>query len=108
MVRVMKLKYIMEQWGITFMIPFTITLIVLIGGAFLTVVYQEQVRQEKMLLDNAENLADGVLSARTVFAKNQDRINYDSKGNYEFKFLNPVAGAALYIDEINELSDVKI
>lgn len=98
----------MEQWGITFMIPFTITLIVLIGGAFLTVVYQEQVRQEKMLLDNAENLADGVLSARTVFAKNQDRINYDSKGNYEFKFLNPVAGAALYIDEINELSDVKI
>lgn len=93
------------------MIPFTFTLIILIGGTFLFFFIRDQSRQDTAIEANARNLTNGVLAVRYVFANNQDLINKDSQGNYEFKHLNPAAAASQYIDkvnEINQLNDIQI
>lgn len=104
----MRIKYRLQQWGITFMIPFTLTLIILIGGTFLGLFFLDQSRQDRILEADAKNLTNGVLATRSVFAKNQDLINRDSNGNYEFKHLNPAAAASQYIEEVNRTGNIKI
>ncbi|MDW7675007.1 MAG: diguanylate cyclase [Bacillota bacterium] len=104
----MIVKYKFKEWGISYMIPFTLTLIILIGGAFLFIFIRDYNNHEKLIKANAKEIANGVIAVRSVFASNQDRINKDSSGNYEFKHLNPAAAANQYNKIINELSFVKI
>lgn len=100
----MSIKYKFKQWGIMFMIPFTLTLISLNGGIFLFLFFRDQAKQDTVIEVNARNLTEGVVAARSVFANNQDLINNDSRGNYEFKHLNPASAASQYIDKINDLN----
>jgi signal transduction histidine kinase len=46
---------------------------------------------EKDLLYQARTTTELFVSMREFMAKNQDKINYDSKGNFEFKHLDPAA-----------------
>lgn len=51
---------------------------------------QEEISKRNMLA-KAQIITEQFLSVRTFVAAHQDRINYDSQGNFEFKFLNPAA-----------------
>ncbi len=46
---------------------------------------------EECLLCQARTTTELFVSMREFMAKNQDKINHDSKGNFEFKQLNPAA-----------------
>jgi signal transduction histidine kinase len=53
-----------------------------------TYFYQSEYAQ---LRERSAALTDQFVAMRTFIAQNQDRINYDSEGNFEFKYLNPAA-----------------
>lgn len=46
---------------------------------------------EESLASEAKHTTNLFVSMREFIAKSQDKINYDSKGNFEFKHLNPAA-----------------
>lgn len=48
------------------------------------------------------------MAQRTFLTKFQERINKDSKGNFEFKGLNPARGAYLISEEFNQASPTKV
>ncbi len=54
-------------------------------------IYSQKKQAQLELLENSRILAQQVLALRKVTAENQPRINYDSRGNLEFKHLNPAA-----------------
>jgi signal transduction histidine kinase len=54
-------------------------------------VYSQKKQARLELLEQSRVLAAQVLALRKVTAENQHKINYDSKGNFEFKHLNPAA-----------------
>jgi two-component system, NarL family, sensor histidine kinase BarA len=60
------------------------------------------------LRDKAEALTDQFVAMRAFMALNQDRINYDSEGNFEFKYLNPAAMGKGVGDILNEKSSYSI
>lgn len=54
-------------------------------------VYSQKKQARLEMLEQSRVLAAQVLALRKVTAENQHKINYDSKGNFEFKHLNPAA-----------------
>ena len=94
--------------GIKFMIIISITFIVLLNGVFYFLDKRAATQSEQQLKEKAEIMALQVLSVRTFLAKNQNKINYDLEGNFEFKGLNPAAGARLYAEEFELLTGVKM
>ncbi|MBO8169495.1 MAG: DUF3365 domain-containing protein [Thermoanaerobacteraceae bacterium] len=76
---------------IRFMFWTTVVVLIIVGGNFL-LDYQEQKRQMEMeLREKARVITHQFLAIREFMAHNQDRINYDSQGHFEFKHLNPAA-----------------
>lgn len=66
------------------------TLLVLVAGLAWEV--REQRRQAvEEALAKSRVIARQLLATRAVIAANQDRINRDARGNFEFKHLNPAA-----------------
>ncbi|MBT9167067.1 MAG: Signal transduction histidine-protein kinase BarA [Syntrophomonadaceae bacterium] len=51
----------------------------------------EKVSGEQKMLAKAQLITQQFLAVRSFAAANQDRINFDSQGNFEFKRLNPAA-----------------
>ena len=102
----MRLK--MKELGITFMVPFVITLIVLVSAAFYIVYIQDEEKLRADLKEQARHSVNSVLAVRKIFAENQDKINSDSKGNFEFKHLNPATAANFFIVDSNKLTVEKV
>ena len=94
--------------SIKFMIIIGIVLTILVNGVFYFLDKRTAQQSEQQLKEKAEIMALQVLSVRTFLAKNQEKINYDSKGNFEFKGLNPAAGARLFAEEFEQLTGVKM
>jgi len=59
--------------------------------AFIWNVAETRYSYQKELLEKARVITSGLVATRRVIAENQDRINYDSRGHFEFKHLNPAA-----------------
>ncbi|AEG16281.1 integral membrane sensor signal transduction histidine kinase [Desulfofundulus kuznetsovii DSM 6115] len=74
-----------------FMIRIT-AILLLITGINLGLDYYEQKNQILQELKEKSRVITGqLLATREFIARNQDRINYDSRGHFEFKGLNPAA-----------------
>lgn len=58
--------------------------------------------------EKAQVITKQLIATREVIAKNQDRINYDSQGNFEFKHLNPAAVGMEIGDIFGELTHYSI
>ncbi|NLM46190.1 MAG: DUF3365 domain-containing protein [Firmicutes bacterium] len=56
----------------------------------------------------AEVITEQFIAMRSFIASQQDRINYDSKGNFEFKHLNPAAVGKGVVDILAERTDYSI
>jgi len=67
-----------------------------------------QRRALEELREKSEVIAQQFLSLRTVMAKNQVKINYDSYGNFEFKHLNPAAVGQQVNKDFNSRTDYSI
>ncbi|MDK2986211.1 MAG: two-component system, NarL family, sensor histidine kinase BarA [Clostridia bacterium] len=74
-----------------FMIGTTVAIILIMTVNFIWD-YHEQKRQALIeLREKAQVITKQLQATREFIARNQDRINYDSEGNFEFKYLNPAA-----------------
>lgn len=60
------------------------------------------------LREKAQVLALQFIAMRSFIAQNQDRINFDSAGNFEFKYLNPAAVGRGVGNIFNQLSDYSV
>lgn len=58
--------------------------------------------------EKAQVITKQLIATREVIAKNQDKINYDSQGNFEFKHLNPAKVGADIGLIFGELTDYSI
>ncbi|WP_028305468.1 ATP-binding protein [Desulfitobacterium sp. PCE1] len=58
--------------------------------------------------EKAQVITKQLIATREVIAKNQDRINYDSQGNFEFKHLNPAAIGMQIGDIFGQLTNYSI
>ncbi len=67
---------------------------------------KQQARNE--LKEKAKVIAQQLLAVRAVIAASQDRINYDSQGNFEFKHLNPAAVIQRVARIFNEVTRYQI
>lgn len=94
--------------GSKIMFPFALILLLLVGGAFTLLYLREQAQHESNLEAYAHSMAANVLAVRTIFAENQNRINYDSEGRFEFKNLNPSAAANSFIAKTNGFRGKKV
>lgn len=68
-----------------------------------------QTRQARLeLLDQSRVLAAQILAIRKVVAENQNRINFDKQGRFEFKHLNPAAMVKYISAEFNIATNYQI
>ncbi|MEL1134577.1 ATP-binding protein [Desulfitobacterium sp. THU1] len=58
--------------------------------------------------EKAQVITKQLIATREVIAKNQDRINYDTEGNFEFKHFNPAAVGMEIGDIFGELTNYSI
>ncbi len=88
----------------------SITIIALVvTGVTIAVFYKMQQKAiEQSLQMQTKAVADEYIAIRHVIAQNQDRINYDSAGNFEFKALNPARVGNMVAEYFNKLSSFKV
>lgn len=91
-----------------FMLGVAAVIVLIMGGAFTGILKDIQSQADEQLLQQARLLASQVVAQRAFLTKYQERINKDSKGNFEFKGLNPARGAYLISEEFNETSPTKV
>lgn len=83
------------------------TLIILVTGLFWEQKAQRRQAEAELLEKNRAMMAE-ILAVRAVIARNQDRINYDSRGNFEFKHLNPAAVVQQMARHLNESTGYRV
>lgn len=86
----------------------TFVLVLTMLAGILWNIYTQKRQARIELLEQSRILAKEVLAMRQVVAENQHKINYDKKGNFEFKHLNPAAITQLVNDSFNKTTDYKI
>lgn len=69
----------------------TLVLALIMATGIVWSIYSEKRQAQTELLEQGRVLAAELLALREVVAENQHIINYDSKGSFEFKHLNPAA-----------------
>ncbi|MBY6274681.1 MAG: histidine kinase [Symbiobacterium thermophilum] len=74
-----------------FMIGVTAALVTVLGVNLGLDIRQQRAQAEEDLREQARMVATQVIAMREFIARNQDRINRDSHGHFEFKYLNPAA-----------------
>lgn len=88
---------------------FTTLVVVFIMLVHFTWDYRTQRAQATLEMhEKAQVITKQLIATREVIAKNQDRINYDSQGNFEFKHLNPAAVGMEIGDIFGELTHYAI
>ena len=88
-----------------FMLWTTITVLLIVGANFLLDYYDQHLQARAELREKARLIVDQLLAAREFIARNQDSINFDSRGNFEFKHLNPAAVGRGIGEIFNETSN---
>lgn len=73
------------------MLGVTAVLIVVLGLNLGLDIRHQRAQAEEDLREQARMVATQVIAMREFIARNQDRINWDSGGHFEFKYLNPAA-----------------
>lgn len=91
-----------------FMVPISLILLTFILGLFTLITKENQVRAKNELAEKTRTIAQQLLASRNVLANKQDEINYDSKGNFEFKGLSPALMTRLIAEEFNKNKEYKI
>ncbi|MEA4902466.1 c-type heme family protein [Desulfitobacterium sp.] len=74
-----------------FMFFTTIVVVVIMSMNFIWDYKSKKTQAIVEMHEKAEVITEQLIATREVIAKNQDLINYDSQGNFEFKHLNPAA-----------------
>ncbi|MFA5536701.1 MAG: DUF3365 domain-containing protein [Bacillota bacterium] len=74
-----------------FMLATTLIIVSVMAAHFLWEHYQLQRQAYAELKEKAQVITLQLLATREFISQHQDRINYDSLGNFEFKGLNPAA-----------------
>lgn len=83
----------MERYSVSYRLVIGILAIVLLANVVLFAWTMHWERQQALtdLREKTAVIAGQLVATRQFVADNQDRINYDSRGNFEFKRLNPAA-----------------
>ncbi|QGG46426.1 methyl-accepting chemotaxis protein [Heliorestis convoluta] len=102
------IQYIRSNVALRFIVTLILVISLFLGAAIILVYHDLMKEGEKQLLEQARLLTAQVIAQRSFFALHQDRINHDSKGNYEFKGLNPARAAYLIATEFNKNSETKV
>jgi len=74
-----------------FMFAMTLTITLTLTVSFIWDYRQQKQQVYEELREKAKVITMQLLATREFIALNQDKINYDSRGNFEFKALNPAA-----------------
>ncbi|KKM09550.1 histidine kinase [Clostridiales bacterium PH28_bin88] len=74
-----------------FMFWTTIVVLLIVGINFLMDFREQRLQARAELKEKARVIIQQFMAMREFIACNQDRINYDSQGHFEFKHLNPAA-----------------
>jgi len=73
------------------MIGVTAVLVIVLGINLGLDIRHQRAQAEEDLREQARMVATQLIAMREFIARNQDRINRDSQGHFEFKYLNPAA-----------------
>ena len=100
----------LQRFNLTskFMVPISLILLISILGLFSLITRENQIRARNELAEKTRTIAQQLLASRNVLADKQDKINYDSKGNFEFKGLSPALMTRLIAEEFNKNKEYKI
>ncbi|MFZ5826223.1 MAG: ATP-binding protein [Bacillota bacterium] len=82
---------IRARLSVKFMIGVTAVLVAVLSLNLLWEVQEQKVQVFDDLHEQAKTMATQIIAMREFMARSQHRINHDSKGNFEFKGLNPAA-----------------
>ncbi|NLL18018.1 MAG: DUF3365 domain-containing protein [Clostridia bacterium] len=91
-----------------FMLATTITIVIVMLANFLWEYHQQQRQAYMELQEKAGVITLQLLATREFIARNQDRINYDAHGHFEFKGLNPAAVGTGTSEIFGQWTDYKI
>ncbi|MDI6715577.1 MAG: DUF3365 domain-containing protein [Actinomycetota bacterium] len=87
---------------------FLVIIVATMSLAYYWDVQQQRKQELAELKEKCGILAQQILATRSFIAANQDKINTDSKGNFEFKHLNPAAVVKGVAGIFNEATKYKI
>ncbi len=97
-----------EKLAFRFMFATTLVVIFVMTIHFFWEYNQQKQQALLELIEKAQVITKQLVATREFISTNQDRINFDSKGNYEFKHLNPAAVGMGTADAFGRLTDYKI
>lgn len=100
--------YIKNSLSVRFMVSMAIVITVVMTISLLWNIRQYSNQAEEEMRDKAAVIGRQFIATRSVIAVNQDKINSDSNGNYEFKHLNPASVGREIGDFFNQSSGYKI
>lgn len=97
-----------DRLGIRIIIGFLAIALTVVGTGYVWDVRQQRRHAVEELKEKCSILSQQVLATRAFMASQQDRINRDSEGRFEFKRLNPSAVVYGVGDVFNEATRYKI
>ncbi|EEG78993.1 ATP-binding protein [Dethiobacter alkaliphilus] len=93
-------------WRYFWVLSTVIAVLVIINFIWSTLSFRES--EYNRVREKASIITEQFIATRSFIAKNQDRINNDSQGNFEFKHLNPAAVGRGVGDLLAERTDYAI
>lgn len=97
-----------QSLSFRFMVATTITIVLVMLASFFWDYRQLQQQAYLELKEKARVITLQLLATREFIARNQNLINYDSHGNFEFKGLNPAAVGTGSSEIFGQWTDYKI
>ena len=97
-----------RRLSVQLMVGVTIALFVMLGANLVLVWHQQQETLLSEMHARARVMTDEILAVRLFVARNQDRINTDSLGHFEFKGLNPAAVGRGVGTILNDITGYKL
>lgn len=91
-----------------FMLFTTIVVVFIMLINFIWDYHNQRAQATLEMHEKAQVITKQLIATREVIAKNQNRINYDSEGNFEFKHLNPAAVGMQIGDIFGQLTHYSI
>jgi two-component system sensor histidine kinase BarA len=100
--------FIKNSLSIRFMLSMAAVVTALMTINLLWNINQYNKQMEEEMRERAAVVARQLIATRAVIAIRQDRINFDSKGHYEFKHLNPASVGKEVGDFFNQSAGYRI
>lgn len=92
----------------TFMVYLALVITAVMVFSLGWIIRRQGENQQKEFLHTARLIVDQFVAMRSFVAASQDKINYDSAGNFEFKGLNPAAVGKGVADIFNEKTEFSL